>query len=129
MANDRTLPKTAARFVANASIPAEPVHALEGKPEGKSDGLAIKPLMVGQDMVFLEAHRKKGLIDPEHAHPDHESICYLVSGKVRVVIAGEEFVAHPGDTWIHPAGIPHYHEALEDSVQIEIKSPPKKTWS
>jgi len=126
----RTLPKTDRRFVANASVPAEPVHALEGMPESQNGAhLAIKPLMVGQDMVFLEAHREKGLIDPEHSHPDHESICYLVRGKVRVVIAGEEFIAEPGDTWIHPAGVPHYHEALEDSVQIEIKSPPKKTWS
>ena len=126
----RTLPKTDRYFVANASIPAEPVKALEGMPESQGGHhLSIKPLMVGQDMVFLEAHREKGLIDPEHAHPDHESICYLVKGKVRVVIGGEEFIANPGDTWIHPAGVPHYHEALEDSVQIEIKSPPKKTWT
>lgn len=126
---DRTLPKTAARFVRNADVSAEAVRALEGMPEGEGGHLSIKPLMVGRDMVFLEAHREKGLIDPEHTHPDHESICYLVRGKVRVVIAGEEFIAEPGDTWIHPAGVPHYHEALEDSVQIEIKSPPKKTWA
>jgi len=127
--SSRTLPKTTQHFVANASIPAQAVKALEGMPEGDGGHLSIKPLMVGQDMVFLEVHREKGLIDPEHSHPDHESICYLVKGKVRVVIAGEEFIASPGDTWIHPAGVPHYHEALEDSVQIEIKSPPKKTWT
>ena len=127
---DRSLPKTAGHFIRNSDVPAEHVKALEGQPESQSGrNLSIKPLMVGQDMVFLEAHREKGLVDPEHSHPDHESICYLVRGKVRVVIAGEEFIAEPGDTWIHPAGVPHYHEALEDSVQIEIKSPPKKTWT
>lgn len=127
---DRTLSQTKAHFVRNADIPGQHVKALEGQPESQNGhNLTIKPLMVGQDMVFLEAHREKGLVDPEHAHPDHESICYLVKGKVRVVIAGEEFIAEPGDTWIHPAGVPHYHEALEESVQIEIKSPPKKTWT
>ena len=127
---DRTLSRTEAHFVRNADIPGQHVKALEGQPESQNGhNLTIKPLMVGQDMVFLEAHREKGLVDPEHSHPDHESICYLVKGKVRVVIAGEEFIAGPGDTWIHPAGVPHYHEALEDSVQIEIKSPPKKTWT
>ena len=125
----RMLPKTDRCFVSNRSVQAEPVRMLEGMPEGEGGGLAIKPLMVGQDMMLMEAHRKKGLIDPEHAHPDHDSICYLVKGKMRVVIAGEEFVAEPGDTWIHPAGVSHYHEALEDSVQVEIKSPPKKTWA
>lgn len=127
--SERTLPKTARSFVPNASVPAEPVTALEGMAEGEGGGLAIKPLMVGQDMMVMEAHRQKGLIDPEHAHPDHESICYLVTGRMRVIIAGEEFIAEPGDTWIHPAGVPHYHEALEDSVQVEVKSPPKKTWA
>ena len=128
--SDRNLPPTGDRFIRNANVEKEPVRALEGLPEG-GDGahLSLKPLIVGQDMLFFEAHREKGLIDPEHAHPDHESICYLVSGKMRVVIAGEEFVAEPGDTWVHPAGVLHYHEALEDSVQIEVKSPPKKTWS
>jgi mannose-6-phosphate isomerase-like protein (cupin superfamily) len=125
----RTLPKTDRYFVPNRSVPAEPVRALEGMPEGQGGALAIKPLMVGQDTLLMEAHRLKGLVDPEHAHPDHESICYLVKGKMRVVIAGEEFIAEPGDSWIHPAGVPHYHEALEDSVQSEIKSPPKKTWT
>jgi mannose-6-phosphate isomerase-like protein (cupin superfamily) len=127
---NRILDKTQAHFVHNADVPAQRVKALEGMPESQGgSNLSIKPLMVGQDMVFLEAHREKGLVDPEHSHLDHESICYLVKGKVRVVIGGEEFIAEPGDTWIHPAGVPHYHEALEDSVQIEIKSPPKKTWS
>jgi mannose-6-phosphate isomerase-like protein (cupin superfamily) len=127
---NRILDKTKTHFVRNADIPAQHVKALEGMPESQGGhNLSIKPLMVGQDMVFLEAHREKGLIDPEHSHPDHESICYLVKGKVRVVIGGEEFIAVPGDTWIHPAGVKHFHEALEDSVQIEIKSPPKKTWT
>ena len=103
--------------------------ALEGHTEG-NDGaaLAIKSLLASESALLMEVHRDKGLIDPEHAHPDHESICYLVSGRMRVFIDGEAFEAGPGDAWIHPAGVPHYHETLEDSVQIEIKSPPRRTW-
>ena len=48
---------------------------------------------------------------------------------MRVVIEGEEFIAEPGATWVHRPGVRHYHEALEDSVQIEVKSPPTKTWA
>ena len=43
-------------------------------------------------------------------------------------IDGQEFIAEPGDAWIHPRGVPHYSEALEDCVQVEVKSPPRKTW-
>lgn len=117
-------------FVRNADVPAEVISKLEGHAEGAGDKrLAIKPLVAGESMLFMEARRPQGLVDPEHSHPDHESICYLVSGSVRVVIDGESFIAGPGDVWVHPPGVKHYHEALEDSVQIEIKSPPTKTWS
>ena len=40
-----------------------------------------------------------------------------------------EFIAEPGDVWRHPAGVAHYSEALEACVQIEIKSPARKTWT
>ena len=44
-----------------------------------------------------------------------------------MLIAGREFIAGPGDSWVHPRGVPHYSEALEDCVQIEVKSPPIRT--
>ena len=125
----RRIRPSARLFQRNADVPAEIISKLEGHEEGSGDiRLAVKPLIAGEAMLFMEARRPKGLIDPEHAHPDHESICYLVSGKMRVVIEGEEFIAEPGDVWVHPPGVKHFHEALEESVQIEIKSPPTKTW-
>lgn len=131
MADDaRRVPPSPALFMKNAAVAAETIAKLEGHDEGEGDKrLQIKPLIAGESMLFMEAHRPQGLVDPEHAHPDHESICYLVSGRMRVVIAGESFIAEPGDVWVHPPGVLHYHEALEESVQIEIKSPPTKTWS
>ena len=125
-AETRTLPQNANAFVASGEVTARPIGRIEGAKQ--ADGLAIKPLMVGEGALLVEVHRKAGLIDPEHVHPDHESICYLVSGRMRVVIDGDEFIAEPGATWIHRPGVRHYHETLEDSVQIEIKSPPRKTW-
>jgi quercetin dioxygenase-like cupin family protein len=125
----RSVAPSSRRFVRNADVAAEQVTQLEGHREGGDGaGLAIKPMLAGRDMLLMEVRRDEGLRDAEHAHPDHESICYLVSGRMRVVIEGESFVAEPGDAWIHPPGVMHYHQALEDSVQIEIKSPPRKAW-
>ena len=127
-APDRIPAPTTRPFVRNADVPAEPVAALEGAAGSSAASLAIKALLTGRDMLFMEVHREKGRIDPEHAHPDHESICYLVRGRMKVVIAGESFIAGPGDAWVHPAGVPHWHEALEDSLQVEVKSPPRIAW-
>ena len=123
--DERALSPTGADFVSGSGIPIEPVMAIEGAGVGN---LGIKPLMVGDNVLVMEAHRERGLVDPEHAHDDHESICYLVSGRMRVVIDGKEFIAQPGDVWRHQIGVPHFHETLEDSLQIEIKSPARKTW-
>lgn len=44
-----------------------------------------------------------------------------------MLIAGREFIAGPGDSWVHPRGVPHYSDALKDCVQIEVESPPIRT--
>ena len=124
--SQRNLTSTESDFVPGSSVAIEPGKSIEGVAE--AGNLGIKPLMVGKDILVMEAHREKGLVDPEHIHDDHESICYLVRGRMRVVIDGQEFIAQPVDIWRHRAGIPHYHETLEDSLQIEIKSPARKTW-
>ena len=70
-----------------------------------------------------------GVRVPAHAHDDHESIVYLIRGRMELVIGDETFVAQAGDAWRHPIGVPHSSVALEDCVAIEVKSPPRKTWN
>jgi quercetin dioxygenase-like cupin family protein len=113
-------------FVRGSDIEAEKIKSVEGmKEEGL---LTIKTLLVGENTVILEIFRRKGLIDPLHKHEDHESACYLIKGKLKLVIGEKEFIAGPGSAWIHPINVGHFSETLEDCLQIEIKSPPRKTW-
>ena len=59
---------------------------------------------------------------PLHTHT-HESIAYVVKGKVKSTVGSEEFIMGPGDACRHPRGVLHGLEAIEDSVVVEIKSP------
>ena len=88
----------------------------------------VRKLLVGEDILLLHVFRKKGLVDPRHRHDDHETVAYLIKGRLRLVIGGKEFIATPGTAWLHPRGVEHFSEALEDCEQLEIKSPPRKTW-
>ena len=90
--------------------------------------MTVKPLLVGNDMLLIEILQEKGTLVPKHQHDDHESVIYLVRGRMRLVIDGKESVVQTGDSWIHPRGVPHYSEALEECLCIEVKSPPRKTW-
>ena len=123
----RLLEAFAGVFRKDADIPEIPFHAIEGHQE--QGRLSLKVLMVTEDLLVVKAMRGKGLIDPPHKHDDHESVATLISGRMRMHIGGEAFEVGPGDVWRHPPGMIHGSEALEDCVQIEIKSPPRKTWS
>jgi quercetin dioxygenase-like cupin family protein len=122
----RYLEPTASLFTRLADIAPERLGAVEGvQPKGK---VVVRRAMVGEDILMLHVWREKGLIDPVHQHDDHETVAYLIKGRLRLVIGGQEFIAEPGTSWRHPRGVPHFSEALEDCEQLEIKSPPRKTW-
>jgi len=123
----RLLPKSAGVFFPGAAARADRMTTLEGA--ASAGEATIKPLVVGNDMLLIELFEAKGVRVPEHTHDDHESIVYLVKGSMRLVIDGREFIARAGDAWLHPRGVPHWSETLEACVAIEIKSPPRKTWS
>ncbi len=124
--NDRSLPLTEGFFTVRDEIPIERLAAVEGvKPKGRVD---VRRVMVGNEILMLHVFREKGLVDPVHKHMDHETVAYLIKGRLRLVIGGKEFIAEPGTSWIHPRGVEHFSEALEDCEQLEIKSPPRKTW-
>jgi quercetin dioxygenase-like cupin family protein len=122
----RYLEPTKDFFTTLAALTPERLGAVEGiKPQGK---VVVRRAMVGNEILMLHVLREKGLIDPLHQHDDHETVAYLIRGRLRLVIGGKEFIAEPGTSWIHPRGVPHFSEALEECEQLEIKSPPRKTW-
>jgi quercetin dioxygenase-like cupin family protein len=113
-------------FMPGGDAPIDMIEKVEGQT--LANPVEVKVVMKSNSMLMLSITRPKGMRDPIHQHDDHETSCYLVSGKLKLWIGGEEAIANPGDTWFHPKGVPHWSEALEESVQVEVKSPPVKTW-
>jgi quercetin dioxygenase-like cupin family protein len=105
----------------NGDVAAVAVSAVEGKPTYGGD-LHVKPLIKGDEMTFLEIRYAAGVGAPLHTHT-HESIAYVVKGKVKSTVGAEEFIMGPGDVCRHPKGVLHGLEAIEDSLVVEIKSP------
>jgi quercetin dioxygenase-like cupin family protein len=105
----------------NAEVAAVAVKAVEGKPMYGGDML-VKPLIKGDAMTLLEIHYASGVGAPLHTHT-HESIAYVVKGKVKSIVGSQEFVMGPGDVCRHPQGVLHGLQAIEESVVVEIKSP------
>lgn len=123
----RSPPKTPSLFVQGAALAPIAMQALEG--HGSVGRVDIKPMMVGDAMLMVEFFQEAGVRIPEHTHEDHESIVYLLRGRMELAIGEERFVAVAGDVWRHPVGVPHSSVALEDCTAVEVKSPPRRTWN
>ncbi len=102
------------------------IHKVEGRALEVPAGVRV--LAEGDAMIVLEVTMHAGGSSPEHVH-DHESVGYLVRGRARTVVDGVSHELAPGDGFRHPPGAPHTMAALEDdTVWLEIKSPPARTW-
>ncbi len=86
------------------------------------DGVdVVKVLLASDHVIMFEAFRPKGAKDQPHMHPDHHSAVYQKQGRVRMRIGGAWFIVEAGDSYLHPLGVIHQHEVLEDSIRIESK--------
>jgi quercetin dioxygenase-like cupin family protein len=107
--------------IENAQIDGQPVSVIEGQPN--TGIFLVKALLGGENMALLEVRVRAGAASSMHAH-SHESLIYVVSGRLKTVIDDETFILGPGDVCRHPCAVRHRVEALEDTTFVEVKSPP-----
>ena len=81
----------------------------------------------GEQGMLARFDLKKGAVIPEHHHPN-EQITYILSGAVKVTIQGKDYLVQSGEVIIIPANVPHRFEALEDSIDLDVFSPPREDW-
>lgn len=90
-------------------------------------GIMQKTLVYGERTLMTEFLLTKNSILPEHSHP-YEQTGYLVKGHILLKVGDAQQDTHPGDSWCIPADVPHGAQIIEDSVAIEIFSPPREDY-
>ena len=90
-------------------------------------GIVRKTLAYGSKVMLVETKIDKGAKIPEHKHP-HEQVTYLLRGRIKLVVAGKEFLMEPGDSIAVPGNAVHTGEALEESVVLDSFSPPREEY-
>ncbi len=81
----------------------------------------------GERMTVARIFLEKGVLVPSHEH-ENEQISMVAQGKLRFHIDGEEEVVEAGSVVVIPPGAPHFVQALEDSVAIDLFSPVREDW-
>jgi quercetin dioxygenase-like cupin family protein len=85
--------------------------------------------LFGSQMLWAHVTLGKGCNVATHRH-DSEQIAYVISGKVTFRLGDpsdadyEERLVEAGQVVLLPGGFPHGVDALEDSVILDVLSPP-----
>jgi quercetin dioxygenase-like cupin family protein len=87
-------------------------------------GIIRRTLNAGERTMICEIELAKGAVVPLHTHP-HEQTGYLSRGRLLFRIGDEERLLREGDSWMIPGDVPHVVTALEDSIAIDVFSPPR----
>ena len=100
--------------------------------ESVTDDIARR-LFTGERMMLAQVYLKKGAIVPKHSH-DNEQLTWIMEGSLRFWIGNEgeegyeERVISAGEVMYIPSHVPHKAEALEDTLDVDVFSPPRQDW-
>ena len=99
-------------------------------PEERVTDVISRKLITGDDMMLAHVYLKKGCIVPTHSH-ENEQITYILEGALRFWIGEdqkEEVVVRAGEVLHIPSHVPHEALALEDTLDVDVFSPPRQDW-
>lgn len=106
------------------------LHRWDDIPQEQLSDLLSRRLITGQRMMLAHVYLKEGCVVPKHHH-DNEQLTYILEGALKFFIgeAGKEVVTvHAGEVLHIPSNIPHEAHALEDTLDVDIFSPPRQDW-
>jgi quercetin dioxygenase-like cupin family protein len=96
----------------------------DATPVDMLPGVVRRTLNEGEHTMLCELRMEKGSSIPAHTHP-HEQTGYLVSGRFRFRLGVSWMEMGPGDSWSVPGNVEHEVQVLEDTIAIDIFSPPR----
>jgi quercetin dioxygenase-like cupin family protein len=99
------------------------------KKERVSDMLERR-LITGDRMMLAHVYLKKGCIVPKHFH-ENEQLTYILEGALKFWIGEDgasEITVRAGEVLLIPSNVPHKAEALEETLDVDVFSPPRQDW-
>ncbi len=97
--------------------------------EALSDVIERK-MIWGDRLMLSHIILKKGSVVPLHKH-ENEQFSYILKGSMRFWLereGGDEIEVHEGDVLQIPANVPHGAITLEDTLSLDVFSPPRQDW-
>jgi len=105
-------------------------HRWSDMPKERVSDTLERRLITGERMMLTHVYLKKGCVVPRHSH-HNEQLTYILEGALRFWIGEDEaetLVVRAGEVLHIPGNVPHKAEALEDTLDVDVFSPPRQDW-
>ncbi|HVS84645.1 MAG TPA: cupin domain-containing protein [Gaiellaceae bacterium] len=99
-------------------------------PREELSGSIGRRLVTGERLMLAHVYLAKGAIVPGHAH-ENEQLTYILEGRLRFWLgedAAQVVDVAAGEVLHIPSHLPHKAEALEDTLDVDVFSPPRQDW-
>lgn len=99
-------------------------------PKERVTDMLDRRLITGERMMLAHVYLRKGCLVPQHQH-ENEQLTYILEGALRFLIGkdrGEEVIVRAGEVLHLPSNVWHEAEALEDTLDVDVFSPPRRDW-
>ena len=102
----------------------------EDLPREEVNDRLSRRLITGDRIMLTHVYLKKGCVVPKHSH-ENEQLTYILEGALRFRVGedgAEEIVVCAGEVLHLPSNLPHEAHALEDTLDVDVFSPPREDW-
>ena len=106
------------------------LHRWEDLPLERLNERLDRRLVTGDRLMLAHVYLKKGCVVPMHRH-ENEQMTYILEGALRFRLGedGErEVTVRAGEVLHIPSNLPHEAVALEDTLDVDVFSPPRQDW-
>jgi len=86
-----------------------------------------RQMVVGDQIMVARVLLAKGAHVPMHSH-QNEQVTYILDGALKFAIDGKEIVVRAGEVLCIPSNMPHEAWAVEDTVDLDVFTPPRADW-
>jgi quercetin dioxygenase-like cupin family protein len=105
-------------------------HRWEDLPREQLSPLIGRRLITGTDVMIAHVYLAQGAIVPKHSH-HNEQVTYILEGRLRFTFGDDEAEVveiAAGEVLTIPPHLPHMAEALEDTLDVDVFTPPRDDW-
>ncbi len=89
--------------------------------------LIDRQFVAGEKGMLARLILRTGCLVPMHSH-ENEQITYILEGALKFRIQDKEIIVRAGEILVIPPHVPHSAEALEDTLDLDIFTPPRADW-